>query len=298
MKPETEQLLGTLEVIAHNSYINTFVWETEKQGELNLWNLMLSRNFVDKTDIDLVIQHWQNIEIWGTPTDQKTNGYEYAPYREEREDNDWNDEIAKQRKIYYQELSQLCQQKLHNFWAYTIQTSTSGWAWRHPNFYVSIIVGQTNNNWICLAPVVEDLCLYKPSSSSYKSRESIEDSTIEEINSVLSKLTPITLYDYYHGGYNMTHQHRIVKGVGSSKEKAIASALQESRMVTWKNTSANIIGGSNNDDKLNQFMNQALQDRTYCRIGFWDVSYCFEFGKTSVEDWIGIQFKDEFQYNP
>lgn len=295
MKSETEQLLGTLEILSHR----TFIWETGKQGEFNLWNLMLSQGFVSETDLDLSIAHWQNIEIWGKPTDQKTNGYEYAPYREEREDDDWNDEIAKQRKAYYQELSKLCQEKLQNLQAHTLQTYTSGWEWGHPNFYVSIVIGKTsNNNWICLAPIIQDLCFYEQNISSYKSTESIEDSTIEEINSILNKLTPITLYDYYYGGYNMTHQHQIVKGAGATKEKAIASALQESGMVVWKNTEVNIIGNSNNEDKLNQFMNECLQDRTYCRISFWDVGCSFDFGKTPVDDWIGIRSEAEFEYNP
>ena len=76
MKQETERLLGTLKVIVEQYiYSNICVWETEKQGELNLYNLMLSKNFIRQTDIDSTIKHWQNIEIWGTPTDQKTDGY-------------------------------------------------------------------------------------------------------------------------------------------------------------------------------------------------------------------------------
>ncbi len=91
MKPETEQLLGTLEVIIGN----TFVWETELQGEFNVWNLAIARGFVSLTDVDVAIAHWQAVKHWGTPTDQSID-YEYAPPRNERKDG-WNAEDRKNK---------------------------------------------------------------------------------------------------------------------------------------------------------------------------------------------------------
>lgn len=62
MKPETEQLLGTLEVLGG---YQPFFWETEIQGEFSLWNLMISEGFVNLTDVERAFEHWQNIEQWG-----------------------------------------------------------------------------------------------------------------------------------------------------------------------------------------------------------------------------------------
>lgn len=298
MKPETERLLGTLELIAHN----TFVWETEKQGEFNLWNLIISAGFVKETDIELVFEHWQNIELWGTPTSQIEG--EYAPYREERKDDDWNESIANERQEYYQKLHILCKENLKNLKAYHLQFDK--FFRYHPDFYVLMIVGETvNNNWICLAPTVKDLCFsrrdYTPftlrdeaspcvplgrDNNYSKTRDKIDDSVLSDIDSILNKISPITIYDYYHGGYNQTHQHQIVKGIATNKTDAIAIALQTSGMVVWELTQVEYAGNyNNNSHKLSQFMNQCLQDRTYCQISFWDRGYSYEFGKTPINDW-------------
>ncbi|MGL5939635.1 MAG: hypothetical protein ACRC2S_04490 [Waterburya sp.] len=290
MKPETEQLLGTLELLSHN----TFVWETDIQGEFNLWNFMISEGFVKETDLELVFEHWQNIERWGTPT---ANEDEYAPLRQERKDDDWNDTIAQQRHSYYQELQKLCQENLEDLQAYILQNSSSGWEWDHPNFYVSIIVGKTdNNNWICLAPIVQDLCFYEKDLSSFENINHIDEPILSKISLILNRITTITLYDYYYGGYNQTHQHQIVKGVGETKVQAIALSLQASGMVVWQTTQVDYT--NNTGHKLNQFMNQRLQNRTYCRISFWDIGCSYNLGSTPVNDWIGTKYTREFEYNP
>ena len=293
MKPETEQLLGTLEVLAHN----TFIWETDKRGEFNLWNLILSEGFVDETDLELVFEHWRSIEAWGTPTSQIEG--EYAPYREEREDDDWNEAIAETRQQYYQELEQTCQ-NLKNLKAYQLRVNQS---FRyHPNFFVSLVIGEgLNDSWICLAPTVCDLCFYERDHNIYppvvKPVNKVEDLIFTQVDAILNKLSPITIYDYYHGGYNQTHQHQIVKGIAKNKEDAIALALQVSGMVVWELNQVERTDNGLNSRRLSQFMNQ-LQDRTYCRISFWDISYSYEFGRTPVNDWIGTKSQAEFEYNP
>ncbi len=302
MKPETEQLLGTLEILG--SY-NDFLWETEKQGEFNPWNLMKSQGFVKQTDLELVFEHWQNIENWGTPTDQKSDGYEYAPSRthdeyNDRNDEDWNDEIAQQRQQYYQQLQKICQENLEIIEAYSLEVTNSEWEWERPYFYVSIIVGKTtNHNWICLAPIVEDLCLYDRNTSSYdQSSDNIQDDTLSNIESIVDRLTPITLYDYWYGGYNQTHQHQIVTGRGETKEEAISIALQNSGMLTWQLTQIEYADDYNHSQRLSQFMNQCLENRTQIKVSFWDIGYSYEVGCTPANDWIGIYSYAEFEYNP
>ena len=99
MKPETEQILATIEVIG---IYQPFLWETEIKGKFNPWNLIKSKGFVNLTDLELAFKHWQNIEQGGTPTDQKT--FEYAEPRSERMDDTWNEAIAIERQGYYQQL--------------------------------------------------------------------------------------------------------------------------------------------------------------------------------------------------
>ena len=57
---------------------------------------MRSEGFVNLTDVEVAVSHWQDVERWGTPTNQTEDGYEYAPFRDEQDD-DWNAEIEKLR---------------------------------------------------------------------------------------------------------------------------------------------------------------------------------------------------------
>jgi len=93
MKPATEQLLATLELLTDGlkfevpretdvwHYITPFSWDIEAQGELNALNLLKFKGVVQLTDADVAIANWQAIEQQGTPTE---DGH-YAPERDERE---------------------------------------------------------------------------------------------------------------------------------------------------------------------------------------------------------------------
>jgi len=287
------KLLGTLEVLQPG---RKFIWETATQGEFHLWKLVISEGFVNPTDIELVFEHWQNIESWGTPTNQALNDYEYAPPRSERNDG-WNEEIENQRKEYYQQLQQLIKTNFHNIQAYNLRVPKSTdkyFEWEHPDFSVSIIVAQTKDNrWCCFAPTV-------PNQVDYSwNRIPLQNKLIQapdgEIQSILDKLTPIEIYGYYYGGYREIYEHRIVSVTGNSKEEILAIALQSSSMVTVENLAAEYAG---NSGKLSQFMNQCLKSGTKYNIGFWDIGYSYEIGQTPDGDWIGTSSEYEFEYNP
>lgn len=159
MHPETEQLLGTLELLCSNP----FIWENTTQEEFSLWNLMTSEGFVNLTYVELAFEHWQNIEEWGTPTNQAKFG-EYAPTRSERKKDDWNDTIAKERKSYYQQILDTISANFHNLQAYNLsipRIKQQNIEWEHPSFYVSIVVAQTPaQNWLCLAPTTPNQVTY------------------------------------------------------------------------------------------------------------------------------------------
>ncbi|BAY81096.1 hypothetical protein NIES267_05610 [Calothrix parasitica NIES-267] len=295
MKSSTKKLLGTLEVFNPG---NTFFWETSTQGEFNLWNLMINEGFVNPTDIELVFEHWQNIETWGTPTNP--NDFRYAPPRSEREDENWNEEIENQRREYYRQLQQLLKTSLFNIQAYNLRVPKStdnSYQRTNPDFSVSIIVAQSeDNHWCCFSPTV-------PNQVNYSSnRITLQNKPIQapnpEIKSILSKLIPIEIYGYYDAGYDETYQHRIISVMGESKEEIIAIALSLSNMVEIKNLTVEYSSNHNNSRKISQFMNQCLKSRTQYEIGFWDIGYTYEVGQTPAGDWIGITSECEFEYNP
>ena len=306
MHLETEQLLGTLEILCSNSV----VWETTTQGEFNLWNLMISEGFVHLTDIELAFKHWQKIEEWGTPTNQEASDYEYAPPRSEREDNTWNESIANERLSYYQQLQQLVKKHLQNIQAYNLSVPKAAhqyFEWEHPYFSVSIVVGETSDrHYFCLAPTVPDQVSYNRRSQNQPSTQIVSEESpsqatqtlITEAKILLDKLTPITNYGYYHGGYNYTYQHQIVAALAKTKTTAIELALQTATMVFFKKRTIEYADGRYNSRKLSQFMNKCLRDRTYYSISFWDIGYTYEVGQTPAEDWLGVRSTSEFEYNP
>lgn len=296
MNPSTIKLLSTLEVLHPG---NTCFWETVTQGEFNLWNLMINEGFVNPTDIELVFEHWQNIETWGTPTNP--NDYRYAPPRSERDDDNWNEEIENQRQEYYQQLQQLLKTSCHNIQAYNLRVTKSkdnGYERRNPDFSVSIIVAQTSSNhWFCLVPTVPNQVNYSGNRKTTLQNQPVQAPNAE-FQTILSNLIPIEIYGYYDAGYDETYQHYIVSIMGESKEEIIAIALQSSNMVTIKSVDVEYSSNYLNGRKISQFMNQCLKSRTKYEISFWDIGYTYEVGQTPAGDWIGITSQCEFEYNP
>ena len=167
---------------------------------------MIFESFVNLTDLDLAFAHWQNIEEWGTPTNQAENDYEYAPTRSERKNNNWNEAITKERKNYYQQLLQIVKNNLKDLQAYKLSIPKT----RQQNFEfggqfdfsVSIVVAQTpNNHWLCLTPTVPDQVNYYNRQKKNPAKEptiiySVElgsetEQVIAEIQFILDKITPI-----------------------------------------------------------------------------------------------------------
>lgn len=291
MKHETEQLLSTLEVL--NS--QTFLWETDTQGEFNPWNLIISEGFVNLTDVERAFEHWQNIEQWGTPTNQED--HDYAPPRGERKDETWNEEIATQRQSYYQQLRQFLHTYLQNIQAYNLSVPISerqDFEWEYPDFSISIVVGEMRDrNWLCIAPTVPNqVNIYRHNRGQYKTSSS--DNT--ELQIILDNLNPITIYGYYDGGYKYTYQHQIVCATSSTKAYAIEQALRAAQMLLVSNPDRD--RGEYNNPKLYQFLTSSLQDFNFYLFSFWDIGYIYEVGQAASEDWLGVRSTIEFEYNP
>ncbi len=169
------------------------------------------------------------------------------------------------------------------------------------------MVGETSDrHYFCLAPTVPDQVSYDNRSRHQRTtqiicKESPTQATqtlITEVQILLDKLTPITNYGYYYGGYNYTYQHQIVGALAKSKTTAIKLALQAATMVLLEKRTIEFADVRYNSRKLSQFMNQCLANCTYYSISFWDVGYSYEVGQTPGGDWIGERSQSEFEYNP
>jgi hypothetical protein len=305
MKPETEQLLGTLEVLSQYNCCQPLFWETATQGEFSLWNLLISQGFVSQTDVELAFEHWQNIERWGTPTDQTLNDYEYAPPRSDRKHDDWNEAITTQRQEIYDRLRELLNAYLPNQQAYKLSVPKAFPRGENPAFCVSIVVGEmVNGQWLCLAPTVPDQVSFNRRQPNQVTAPAISVDTLQvnaevanQLSSLLNKLQPIKIYGYYHGGYNYSYEHRIVGAIALTQISAIECALQAAEMLVLRKPAVESQDVSSSRE-ISKFMNRCLRDRTIYSLSFWDIGYTYEFGQTPANDWIGIRSSSKFKYNP
>ena len=74
MQPETEKLLGTLELLTQPSLnfhlpdhqdggnFVPFAWDVSEWGKFNIRNLCLSNGWLQITDADVTVKKWQNME--------------------------------------------------------------------------------------------------------------------------------------------------------------------------------------------------------------------------------------------
>ena len=295
MNSQTEQLLGTLEVLAQAGRRAPIFWNTKVSGKFNIWNLLKFEGLVRETDLELVFQHWQKMEEWGTPTDMQRDDCEYAPYRSEREDEDdeyeedWNESIEIERHSLYQQLQQLLTTNFTNLQSYKI--SSLG----HSSFYISIIVAQTvDGRWLCITPTIPDQVIRDEELDDRSKTHEIDFTIVPDISTILAQLKPLKMYGYYHGGYNYYYQHQILQTIAPTKELAIEQALQAVNSISI--TPINI--EYKDDANISKFMNKCLSDRTRYTVSFWEVGYIYELARTEDFDWMGVRSSIEFEYNP
>ena len=300
MHSQTLKLFGTLEVLCSGN--SPFLWESDSQGEFDLWNLLLQDGFVQTTDLGLAIAHWQKMEQWGAPTD--LSGYEYAPPRSERKDEIWNDAIAQKHQSIYQDLQKCLENHLTELQTYHLEVpNSSQFEWDHPPFSVHVVVAKLpNGQWLCLAPSVPDQVGISHAKAQLNDHKLIDlpvspaDSIPSEINQLLSALQPLTLFGYYYGGYNYEYQHQILAAVASSSNNALTQALMTAKMLRL----TALISPSHQSRQKTpaRFMQESLQNCCDVGVSFWDLGYGYTMGETPDGDWVGLRYSAEFEYNP
>lgn len=311
MNPETERLLGILEFYK-SSCRRMFVWDSSIRGYFNIWNLLLSERFVYSTEPEKAIKHWRNVEIWGTPTNQKKECIQYAPFRRERGKRSDNSYLLRERIEYYQALLYFLKKSLQNLQAYIL----TGYASSSLNLNFEqaefcIVLGQTvSQDWICLAPTAPDQIwgAYPrakhpniTSLTSCKSENSDTQDLVEKINKIIARLKPIEIYGYYYGGYDYSYDHQILCTSSSDLASSIELALQASTMldIDGEFSLYDDDDNWNNDrDRISRFMHKHLKNRKCFTVSFWDVGYGYDLGCTPTGDWIGFKEYKEFEYNP
>lgn len=147
MKPETEQLLGTIEVLLkeplyfslpdrdYGATLEPYVWDSTLFGPFTPLNLIKVEGWIKQTDPEIAIENWQ----WSEQTGLAAKGQgELDDLCEEDEEEILLDEETKQvRAQNYQKLLNFINANLQDIKAYTISYnldySLSVIVWQLPN---------------------------------------------------------------------------------------------------------------------------------------------------------------------
>lgn len=300
MYPETERIFQVLK--SYNAYMpddqkfwdRPFLWNSERQGKFNIWNLLVTENFVRSTNIDQAIKSWQAIESRGTITTQER--FEYAPSWKEREDR-VPPYVLKERANIYQALAYFIKQNLQNIEVYVLSDCES----TDNNFEAYMILCQTSDlDWLCFLPSIPEADMQDYSShtnvkalTSCRSEYLNTQVLFEKINKILARLKPINIYKYYE----CTYQHNILCTTSHNKIKAIRMGLEASKIFVVEN-SLLPMESYPGSEQVRQFMEEELQNCKCFTLNFWESLYEYQIGYLPTGDWLGFKHWFWAEYNP
>jgi hypothetical protein len=306
MHSETEGLISRLEKYADGH--QPFVWDLERRGELNCWNLLASEGFVGAADLKQVFEAWKKIERLQMPTSPKEYpGYEYGASRQESKHDRKDAHLQSDKNQYYDALAYFLKENLQDLKAYCLcAINRSLNVFESQQFKIFVIVGQTpDSEWICLAPTIPDQVWDRYSNSfhpevssltSCQSKKPVAQDLHAKITKVLEKLKPIKVYGYY-GQY--VYNHQIFCTIASRESTAIELALKAGKMFEDdKFYFKKNYDGHWHDKPATQFMRDNFQEIQRYMFCFWDVGYGYKFGRNQGGDWIGLKYWSFMDYNP
>ncbi|MEM8777799.1 MAG: nuclease A inhibitor family protein [Cyanobacteria bacterium P01_G01_bin.49] len=298
MKPEIEQAYGTLELLIQGlsfylpghedgGYIYPFVWDETTQGKFNIFNLFQSNNWLKITDADPIIKSWKKLEYPRHFNDFSLNNQQIK---------DWESKI--------ESLWQIITNNLDNLECYNFAFCSSG-----------IIIGQTKDtDWVAITPTIyveTDIPQTRIARSPLNNKtnpESLSTNTSHldsQLKTITSKLGSISLSGDFGGGYYYSYTHKIVYGIGATKELALENTLQKSQILEiskfnrfYPNDYDNYHENDHQSDRINQFLEKQLTKIILYRISYEIKEYIYIIGQTNSSDRIGLFLKSFFVYNP
>lgn len=326
MDIQTEQLLGTIEVLLEKELIcilpynqtsewKPFVWDSEEKGELSVISLLKSEGWIKHTDIEIAIQNWQDIEQSGVPT---PDGDDH--YAEERfDEDDYQDREAPEfvsRKDVYRELAEYITANVKNLQVYQLSS--------HRVYSCFAIVGELGDaSWIYITSTVpqetpdfEDILVTTNQDDfNLNNLRNESNNIVNEIEKILEPLAPIKIYGFYDAAYEHTYQHQILWKTASTEEEALKKALILSKVLDIKHFKTFYpdpeeyiftdysdreegIKWYNQYQQLNNFLTTNFTQLIIYKFNFWNYTHVFVIGKSSGNDWVGLRLTSEFDYNP
>lgn len=319
MKFETEQLLGTLEVLREKLY-PTFYWNSSIKGNFNIWSLMNYEKFIKNTTLEIVFESW--LEEEQTRSIAPCQDYSI----DEPDPKRFLDVTTKaEREEKYHSLLQLLKSNLQDIEAFTVSFPGSNreYEWlpeySQRDYFCGVIGKSADNNWIAISPTVPQrhefpdwfshsplvLKDVEPPNFPYQAQPSHEKlkSSIEEI---LQELSPLKLAVCYPAGYGYTYDYQFFCAASPTKEAAFTQVLLMTKTLTLNKFNYIITYNESyyHDNPtrkrkqiLSKFLQQNFSDLIVYRISSYDIDYTYVLGRADT-DWLGIRVNRYYEYNP
>lgn len=314
MRIETEQLLGTLEVLSENVR-PIFLWNASSKGEFNIWNLIRDENFTEPVSPDLAVDSWIKEE-------QNHNVLiddDYA--KEEPEPTKYLATATKiARENSYHSLLKLLKSNLQYIEAFICKFPgyDKDYYWfsdySKQGYFYGLIGKTYDNNWIAILPTVpqrhdypEWIC-YSPLIETTVQPVTEEISRLQlSINEILKEINPLKLAVCYPAGYSYSYNYQLFYSLAPSKETALTQAMLKTKILTIDKFKKFLASHDTyyydnptrkREQKLSNFLLQKFSDVRVYRISSYDIDYTYILGQVAGADWLGVRVSRSYKYNP
>ena len=302
MNPETEQLMGTLELLINeephigfpgdedSGSIYPFLWEESKQGTFNLFDLCLGQGLFNLTDVDMILESWKKLEY-----PRHFNDFSLS----EQQIKDWEEKIESLEHIISSDLVALeCY-----FWKRSDLGEPPG-----------IIIGQTKDkDWVAMTTtvyveteipqeIISRSSLHQPEITRFSGANTEELDA--QIKACIQGLGSIAMSGDFGGGYPYSFTYQLVYTIAETKELVIKQVLQKANILKIAKFNGLYRDKTDfkesfyADHKINKFIKQKIEEVLMYRFSSWTEEDIYIVGEVNQQDYLGFSIKSSFAYNP
>lgn len=277
--------------------LEPFVWDVAEQGKFTPFKLIQAEGWMQTLEVAEVLERWLVPERVGS-----VNGEQWLIPAQDRTGILLNQTTEADRAQVYQEVVDLLQAQLQNLQAFQLSVNS--------DYALVILVGQTTDQWLCVAPLVPQATTID-AASPIQMASGIPDSTQTatataseaQVQALLSRLGSIQVYGYYGGGYDQVHAYGLIEASGSSMEQAVEQAISRAGLMrTYRFTGFqprnDADGWLEQFQQLDRFLQQAFAERWVYRFSFWNDEHFYIVGQDDDGNWGGVVLRSRFTYNP
>ena len=312
MKLETEQLLGTLELLneplqAYDEQVEgsyqTFYWDASIKGEFNLWNLMNDEKYIQPISPQTAISQWI-LDEWLHPIAADDDTY---PPDHPKDGKFLNVNSKIERYKTYKSLYELLNSQVEKLEAFKINIDIN-----KKLDLLCFLVGKINNDsWFVISPSTGQRKKI-PHWISYSDLEEYKDNSIiifkleSTVEKLLATLSPLKLGKCYPDGHGYLFKYYYSYAFAKNKVEAFVKVFNMAKILQIKrfiSLSSDYHQNFYNDDKrrktiysLNRFFQQKLSNTKLYHFTMYDNDYTYILGETPDKDWQGVKISRSYRY--